>query len=157
MTDIKQADPNSLLLPIREFATEAPDKTTCPWVNTKGAEIGKLCGRTSSMDTKYCAAHAMMGKRYESALEDNAKETVKYFKPEVKWVDSLYSQALDADEESDVDDNILDERVMKLLPREVPPIPTLVRQSPVYPHDYKREELEIVRDIIGLIKTVFLK
>ena len=46
---------------------------------------------------------------------------------------------------------------MKLLPREVPPIPTLVRQSPVYPHDYKREQLEIVRDIIGLIKTVFLK
>lgn len=156
MTDIKQADPDSLLLPIREYATEPPERTTCHWINTKGVDVGKLCGRVSSMDSKYCAAHAMMGKRYENALDDNAKETVKHFKPEVKWVDSLYSQVIEAGDESDIDEDLLDERVYKNLPKEVPPLPVLERSSRYVPN-YKREELEIVRDVIGLIKTVFLK
>ncbi len=66
MTEVKQADPMSLLLPLGEYATEPDDRHLCLWINEKGENVGEQCGRVCNLKSnEYCSAHLNLAKKRE--------------------------------------------------------------------------------------------
>ena len=70
MSEVKQADPSSILIPLGEYATEPNEKHTCRWINTQGDFKGELCGRNCGINSDYyCAAHILTAERAERVKE----------------------------------------------------------------------------------------
>jgi len=88
MSEIKQADPASILLPLSQYATQPEDENKCLWPLEKGPQEGEPCGRKCTFgSTEYCSAHNLCAKRRAAASENKVEASLftKHDDGKVSW------------------------------------------------------------------------
>ncbi len=102
MSEIKQADPSSILLPLSQYATPTEEKKKCKWINEKGSRPGELCGQTCGFSSdKYCSAHVLVAERREAqGCPASSSTEIKYHSgpPRVNWAQNAESKEPTDDE-----------------------------------------------------------